>query len=73
MPERMIPVFDERPGRLGAPADRQPSPITAPSLEESRHEAREDLIATLGPAHGTYRVRIRRSPAARPLGHPRRR
>jgi hypothetical protein len=34
--------------------------IAAPTLEELQHEAREALIEHFGPAHCTYRVRIRR-------------
>jgi hypothetical protein len=39
-----------------------PIRITAPSLEELQHEAREALIEHLGSAHGAYRVRVRRGP-----------
>ncbi len=40
-----------------------PIRITAPTLEELQHGAREALIEHLEPAHGTVRVRVRR-PAA---------
>jgi hypothetical protein len=38
--------------------------ITAPTLEELQHEAREALIEHLGPAHCTVRVRVRRGHSA---------
>lgn len=64
-------VLSERPGRLDAKAESLPLQISAPSLEELQHEAREALIDHLGAAHCAYRVRVRRShPAAsciRPL------
>ena len=52
-----------------------PVRITAPTLEELQHEAREVLIEHLGPAHCTVRVRVRRGPSAavssiRPVGRP---
>jgi hypothetical protein len=34
--------------------------VSAPTQEEWHHEARETLIHTLGPAHVTYRIRLRR-------------
>ena len=34
--------------------------ISAPSLEELHHKARDVLIRQLGSAHGTYRVKWRR-------------
>ena len=42
---------------------------------ELQHEAREALIAHMGPAHATVRVRVRRGPRApvsgiRPVGRP---
>lgn len=52
--------------RLSIPADwkARPTPflfaLTAISLEELQHEAREALIEHLGPAHRAYRVRVRR-------------
>jgi hypothetical protein len=51
--------------------------ISAPSLEELHHEAREALIQHFGAAHGAYRVRLQRSVrqptvASRIPGFPRR-
>lgn len=63
MREVQFLVLSERPGHLEAqanvPAMRR---ITAPTLEELQHEAREALIDHYGPAHGMYRVRIQRNP-----------
>ncbi|MFN4867221.1 MAG: hypothetical protein ACK5GZ_13000 [Cyanobium sp.] len=61
----------ERPGRLEAQAAGAvfsagvtlPIRITAPTLEELQHEAREALIEHFGAAHCAYRVRVRRCPA----------
>lgn len=53
-------VLDERPGHLEARAEKLPLTITAPSLEELHHEAREALIQHLGPAHVAFRTRIHR-------------
>lgn len=61
MREVVFRVVAERPGHLEARADELPLRIWAPSLEELQHEAREALIAHLGPAHCTYRVRVRRT------------
>ena len=63
----------ERPGHLEARAETLPIQISAPSLEELQHEAREALIAHMGPAHCTVRVRVRRCAAVptsgiRPVG-----
>ena len=68
-------VLTERPGHLEAQAETLPIRITAPTLEELQHEAREALIEHCGPAHCAYRVRVRRCPGAavsniRPLGRP---
>jgi hypothetical protein len=72
----------ERPGHLEARAVGAafsagvtlPIRITAPTLEKLQHEAREALIAQMGPAHGTVRARMRRPGAAvssiRPVGRP---
>ena len=46
--------------QLRASAGPLPITIEAASLEELQHEAREALIQHFGPAHVTYRVRIRR-------------
>ena len=71
MKEVVFRVLSERPGHLEARAEVPALCITAPSLEELHHEAREALIQRLGPAHCAYRVRLQRSnPAAstiRPL------
>ena len=81
MREVVFRVLAERPGHLEAQAVGAafsagvtlPIRITAAALEELQHEAREALIEHLGPAHGTVRVRVRRSPRAavssiRPMG-----
>jgi hypothetical protein len=75
MREVVFHVLVERPGHLEAKADTLPIRITAPTLEELQHEAREALIEHLGPAHGTVRVRVRRDPGTaissiRPVGRP---
>jgi hypothetical protein len=67
MREIVFRVLSDTPGRLDAeataPTSKRSIHITAPSLEELHHEARDALIEHLGPAHGAYRVRIRRGPA----------
>jgi hypothetical protein len=81
MREVVFRVLAERPGHLEAQAVGAgfsagvtlPIRIAAPTLEELQHEAREALIEHLGPAHCTYRVRVRRDPGAavssiRPVG-----
>ena len=73
MREVLFRVLAERPGHLEAQAETLPIQISAPTLEELQHEAREALIAHFGPAHCAYRVRVRRRPGAavsniRPLG-----
>ena len=75
MREVVFRVLAERPGHLEAQADTMPIHITAPTLEELQHEAREALIEHFGPAHCAYRVRVRRCPASvvstvRPHGRP---
>lgn len=72
MREVLFRVEVERLGHLEAQAEGLPIRITAPTMEELQHEAREALIEHLGPSHCTYRVRVRRhqSPAVsaiRPL------
>ncbi|QVL52265.1 MAG: hypothetical protein KFB97_12575 [Cyanobium sp. M30B3] len=62
MREVVFHVLAERPGHLEARAKELPLPIAAATLEELQHEAREALIEHFGPAHCTYRVRIRRHP-----------
>ncbi len=72
MREVVFRVLAERPGHLEAHAVGAafsagvtlPIRINAPTLEELQHEAREALIEHLGPAHCTYRVRVRRRPSA---------
>jgi hypothetical protein len=48
--------------------------VQAPSLEELHHEAREALMAQVGAAHNSYRIRFCRplSPKPRPGGPPQR-
>ncbi len=58
---------------MEARAEGLPLHIAAPTLEELQHEAREALIAHLGPAHCAYRVRLVRQPGpAGPNRAPRR-
>jgi len=64
MREVVFRVLAECPGHLEAQADTLPIRITALTLEELQHEAREALIEHLGPAHGTVRLRVRRDPVA---------
>lgn len=52
------------PGHLEAQAETLSIRITAPTLEELQHEAREALIEHLGPAHCAFRVRVRRGSSA---------
>ena len=81
MREIVFRVLAERPGHLEAQAVGAafsagvtlPIRITAPTLEELQHEAREALIEHMGPAHCAFRVRVRRAPGAavssiRPVG-----
>jgi hypothetical protein len=60
MREVVFRLEAERPGHLEAQAESLPIRITAPTLEELQHEAREALIEHLGPVHCTVRVRVRR-------------
>ena len=60
MREVVFHVLAERPGHLEAQAETLPLRITAPTLEDLQHEAREALITHLGPAHCAVRVRVRR-------------
>ena len=62
MREIVFRVLAERPGHLEAQAESLPIRITAPTLEGLQHEAREALIEHLGPAHCTFRVKVRRDP-----------
>lgn len=73
MREVVFRVLAERPGHLEAQAETLPIRITAPTLEELQHEARDAQIEHLGTAHCTVRVRVRRGPVAavssiRPVG-----
>jgi hypothetical protein len=83
MREVVFRLEAERPGHLEARAVGAafsagvtlPIHISAPTLEELQHEAREALIEHMGPAHCTVRLRIRRGPSAavrgiRPVGRP---
>jgi hypothetical protein len=75
MREVVFRVLAERPGHLEAQAESLPIHITAPTLEELQHEAREALIELMGTAHGTVRVRVRRGPSGavssiRPVRRP---
>ena len=77
MREIVFRVQAQRPGHLNleAQADTLPILITAPTLEELQHEAREALIEHLGPTHCAVRVRVRRNPGAevsrmRPVDRP---
>ena len=62
MREVVFRLEAERPGHFEARAEGLPISISAPTLEELQHEAREALIEHLGAAHGTFRVRVRRCP-----------
>ena len=64
MREVVFRVLIERPGHLEARADGSGLRISAPTLDELHHEAREVVIDQYGPAHCTVRIRIRREPAA---------
>ncbi len=68
MREIVFRVLAERPGHLEAQAETLPILITAPTLEELQHEAREALIEHLGPAHCTVRVRVRRGSVGDAIG-----
>ena len=83
MREVVFRLEAERPGHLEAQAVGAafsagvtlPIRITAPTLEELQHEAREALITHMGPAHCTVRVRVRRPASAavsgiRPVARP---
>lgn len=64
----MFRVLVERPGHVEARAEAPAIHVAAPSQEELQHEARDALMAHFGPAHGAYRVRIRRNQLrARPV------
>jgi transketolase N-terminal domain/subunit len=65
MREIVFHVLSDTPGYLHAEACVVPTlqtiRITATSLEELQHEARDAVIKHLGHSHGAYRVRVRRS------------
>ena len=64
MREVLFRLEAERPGHLEARAEGLPIHITAPTLEELQHEAREALIAHMGPAQCTVRIRVGLGPSA---------
>lgn len=66
MREIVFRVTAEQPGRIRAIVQDRGLVVEAPSLEELHHEAREALIRQVGPAHGTYRIRIRRDGLVQP-------
>ncbi|MCT0227942.1 hypothetical protein KQ300_07035 [Synechococcus sp. CS-1331] len=68
MREVVFRVLSERLGHLEAQAETLPIRISAPTLEELQHEAREALIEYMGAAHCTVRVRVRSSPSAAAIG-----
>lgn len=59
MREIVFEVVQEGRGHIAATTARGLR-VEAESLEALHHEARDALIATLGPSHATYRIRIRR-------------
>ena len=59
MREIVFRVTAERPGHLEATAPQPRLTVSAASREEWHHEARDVLIRALGPAHITYRIRLR--------------
>lgn len=62
MREVVFQLRVDHPGALIAKADSPAIHITAPSLEELHHEAREALIQHFRPAHATYRCGSGASP-----------
>lgn len=70
MREIVFLVTTERPGHIEATAPDRSLQVQAASLEELHHEAREALMAQVGPAHNSYRIRFCRplSPKPRPEG-----
>jgi hypothetical protein len=59
MREIVFDVVQEDRGHIAA-ATARGLRVEANSLEALHHEVRDALIASLGPAHATYRIRIRR-------------
>jgi len=73
MREIVFRVLNDVPGLVEAVSTNQQIRISASSLEELHHEAREALIERLGPSHCAYRVRLQRpatSSQIRPLQRP---
>ena len=72
MREIVFLVTTERPGHIEATAPDRSLQVQAPSLEELHHEAREALMAQVGAAHNSYRIRFCRplSPKPRPEEAP---
>lgn len=55
----MVQLGGAHSGVLSAEAESPASRISAPTLEELHHEAREALIALVGPVPVTCQMRIR--------------
>ena len=77
MREITFRVEQEQGQPLQATATNPQLQISAASLEDLHHEAREALIQHYGAAHGAYRVRLQRSvrqptASSRITGSPRR-
>lgn len=68
MREILFAVRPVSPAGFEAEAASPSIRVSAPSLEELQHEAREALIDHFGPAHVAYRVRLRQAPRRSP--HP---
>ena len=68
MREVVFELVSQIPGQLQARAQSPALTITAATLEELQHEAREALIRHYGAAHGTYRVQVRRPCSVRGTG-----
>ncbi|WP_072061538.1 hypothetical protein [Synechococcus sp. GFB01] len=60
MREVIFQVCRDEPGLLEATTANSTVVITAASLEELRHEARDALIKQIGPGHIAFRVVVRR-------------
>mgnify|MGYP006288558639 CR=1 FL=1 len=58
MREIVFSVLEQAPDQLLARSLDGRLEVSATSLEELRHEAREALIAQLGPAHVACRIRL---------------
>jgi hypothetical protein len=61
MREILFRILNDTAGCFKASTDDAQLHITAASLEELRHEARQVLIDRLGPTHHTYRLRFLRA------------